>query len=133
KVTLGKTKLALKQESKSTQIELAGAEEFGDLVGSSEAMRALFTELRRVAKEEMNLLIEGETGTGKELAARAVHAHSGRRHGPFRVVDCNMITEEAAERELFGHLKGAVPGPADTSAAGVFESATGGTVFLDQV
>jgi len=80
----------------------------------------------------MNLLIEGETGTGKELAARAVHAHSARRHGPFKVVDCNLITEDVAERELFGHLKGAVP-VADTSAAGVFEAAQGGTIFLDEV
>ncbi|MHB8876267.1 MAG: sigma 54-interacting transcriptional regulator [Myxococcaceae bacterium] len=132
KVTLGKTKLAVKQDAKGTDVELAGGESFGELVGVSDSMRAAFAELRRCAREDMNLLIEGETGTGKELAARAVHAHSARRHGPFKVVDCNLITEDMAERELFGHLKGAVP-VTDTSAPGVFEAAQGGTIFLDEV
>ncbi len=126
KITLGKTKLSIKQQNKATEVELAGAESFGDLVGTSEPMRALFAELRRVAREDMNLLIEGETGTGKELAARAVHAHSGRRHLPFKVVDCNLITEEAAERELFGK------GP-EADQLGVFEGAKGGTVFFDEI
>jgi DNA-binding NtrC family response regulator len=125
KVTLGKTKLAVKQDAKGTDVELAGGEAFGELVGLSDAMRAAFAELRRCAREDMNLLIEGETGTGKELAARAVHAHSARRHGPFKVVDCNLITEDAAERELFGQLKDETPG--------VFEAAQGGTLFLDEV
>ncbi|MFZ5470700.1 MAG: sigma 54-interacting transcriptional regulator, partial [Myxococcota bacterium] len=125
KATLGKTKLALKQQTKGTQVELDGGESFGELVGGSEAMRVVFAELRRAAKGGLSLLIEGETGTGKELAARAVHAHSDRRGGPFRVVDCNLITEEAAERELFGDAKEGIPG--------VFEAAQGGMVFLDEV
>lgn len=130
KVTLGKTKLVLRQEAKATEVEVAGADSFGDLVGASEKMRTVFAELRRIAREDMNLLIDGETGTGKELAARAVHEHSARRHGPFRVVDCNLITEEAAERELFGQLRGA---PSSEGGKGVFEAAAGGTVFLDEV
>jgi pSer/pThr/pTyr-binding forkhead associated (FHA) protein len=106
KVVLGKTKLAVKQESKATSVEVAGADSFGELDGISDQMRMVFAELRRISREDMNLLIEGETGTGKELAARAVHAHSARRHGPFRVVDCNLLSDEAADRELFGALRG---------------------------
>ncbi len=122
KIQLGKTKLLVKQQSRGERYELGG-ESFGELVGQSEPMQLLFAELRRIAREDVNLLIEGETGTGKELAARAVHAHSERRHGPFRVVDCNLVTEEVAESELFG--KGDQPG--------AFEAAQGGTVFLDEV
>ncbi|HLL54276.1 MAG TPA: sigma 54-interacting transcriptional regulator, partial [Myxococcaceae bacterium] len=127
KMALGKTKLVVRQEAKATTVEVDGSESFGELVGASEQMRAVFAELRRIALQDMNLLLEGETGTGKELAARAVHDHSARRHGQFRVVDCNLIGEEAAERELFGHLRGGEGAP------GVFESAQGGTVFLDEV
>jgi len=131
KVTLGQTRLVAKQAATPTEVELAGAESFGELVGSTVAMRAVFAELRRVSLRDVNLLIEGETGTGKELAARAVHSHSGRRNGPFRVVDCNLITEEMAERELFGHIGGS--DPSDEPSPGVFEAAAGGTVFLDEV
>src|SRR4051812_7736114 len=127
KVVLGKTKLAVKQDSKATSVEVAGADSFGELDGISDQMRMVFAELRRISREDMNLLIEGETGTGKELAARAVHAHSARRHGPFRVVDCNLLSEEAADRELFGSLRG------DSDAKGAFETASGGTMFLDEV
>jgi DNA-binding NtrC family response regulator len=77
------------------------------------------------------VLLEGETGTGKELAARAVHEHSRRRHGPFKVVDCNLITEEKAERELFGALRSG--GEEEGNHRGVFEAAQGGTLFLDEV
>ncbi|MBK7858755.1 MAG: sigma 54-interacting transcriptional regulator [Archangiaceae bacterium] len=120
KIMLGKTKLAVKQQSRGTEIEVAGGETFGDMVGSSEAMRAVFSELRRTAKEDMNLLIEGETGTGKELAARAVHEHSGRRFGPFRVVDCSLLEPGNADKELFG-------------PEGAFASAEGGTLFFDEI
>ena len=131
RISLGQTRLVVKQAAASTQVELAGADSFGELVGASIAMRTAFAELRRAATGDLNLLIEGETGTGKELAARAVHAHSARRHGPFRVVDCNLITEEMAERELFGRPAGA--DPSDEPGPGVFEAAAGGTVFLDEV
>jgi len=120
KISLGKTRLALALKSKDTEVELAGGETFGDLVGASEAMRIVFAELRRVAKEELNLLLEGETGTGKELAARAVHAHSSRRFGAFRVVDCAMLSEASAERDLFG-------------PDGAFTTSKGGTIFFDEI
>ncbi|MFY0524076.1 sigma 54-interacting transcriptional regulator [Archangium gephyra] len=130
KVMLGKTKLALKQEARATEVEvMGGADAFGALVATSEKMRVVFAQLRGIAREDMNLLLEGETGTGKELAARAVHEHSRRRHGPFKVVDCNLITEEKAERELFGGLRS----NGDEGGKGVFEAAQGGTLFLDEV
>ncbi len=120
KIALGKTKLVIKQQTRGTEIELAGGETFGDLVGASEMMRAIFSELRRVAKDEMNVLIEGETGSGKELAARAVHQHSIRRHGPFRVVDCSLVREDNFDKDFFG-------------PEGHFASAAGGTLFFDEV
>jgi two-component system, NtrC family, response regulator GlrR len=123
KIVLGKTKLALKEETRTTSVELAGADSVGDMVGTSEKMRAVFALLRKVTKEDMNLLLEGETGTGKELAARAVHKYSARGRGTFRIVDCHLMTAEAAERELFG----------TSDEPGVFEATDGGTVFLDEV
>ncbi|MFN0061025.1 MAG: sigma 54-interacting transcriptional regulator [Myxococcaceae bacterium] len=127
KVLLGKTRIVIKRDAEATDIEVLGADSFGELVGTSEKMRAVFAELRRIAQEDVTLLIEGETGTGKELAARAVHQHSMRRHGPFKVVDCNLISEEAAEQELFGSVS------AEGSTPGVFEAAASGTVFLDEI
>ncbi|MDP1915297.1 MAG: sigma 54-interacting transcriptional regulator [Myxococcales bacterium] len=120
KITLGKTRLSIKRKTRDTEIELLDAETFGELVGTSEAMRIVFAELRRIAREDVTLLIEGETGTGKELAARAVHALSAKRYGPFRVVDCAMLSEQNADRELFGE-------------DGAFLSGKNGTVFLDEV
>lgn len=120
RIDLGKTRLAVLVSEADTERELFRAESFGDLVGQSDAMRMVFAELRRVASEGTTLLLEGETGTGKELAARAVHAHSPRRDGAFRIVDCAMLTSENAERDLFG-------------SEGAFQSAQGGTIFLDEV
>jgi two-component system response regulator GlrR len=120
KIALGKTKLAIKQQSRGTEIEVLGGESFGELVGASDAMRLVFTELRRVSMDDQNLLIEGETGTGKELAARAVHAHSLRRHGPFKVVDCALVSEANAATELFG-------------PEGAFTGAQNGTLFFDEI
>ena len=119
-VTLGKTKLLVKQKSKSTEIQLMVGEAFGEMVGTSRSMRAVFAELARLAKEDMTVLIEGETGTGKELAARALHAKSSRRKGPFRVLDCSLMPKEGAEKELFG-------------PEGCFRQAQRGTLFLDEV
>ncbi|MCA3016945.1 MAG: sigma 54-interacting transcriptional regulator [Myxococcaceae bacterium] len=120
KIALGKTKLSVKRKSRETELELLDAETFGELVGTSEAMRIVFAELRRIAREDVNLLLEGETGTGKELAARAVHALSNKRYGPFRVLDCAMLSDQNADRELFGD-------------DGAFPAAKNGTLFLDEV
>lgn len=102
------------------------------LTGASAAMVALRNQLPRVAKSEISVLIEGETGTGKEVLARAIHDLSARKKSPFVKIDCATIPENLMESELFGHEKGAFTG-ATESRAGRFEQADNGTVFLDEV
>ena len=102
------------------------------LVGSHPRLRAALRLLRRVAPTDSTVLLTGESGTGKELFARALHALSGRRGGPFVAVNCAAIPETLLENELFGHEKGAFTG-ADRRQAGRFEAAAGGTLFLDEV
>jgi two-component system NtrC family response regulator len=105
---------------------------FENLVGSSVAMRRMYELLELVAPSPSTVLICGETGTGKELVARAVHYNSPRGEGPFVTVNCGALPESLVEAELFGHRKGAFTG-ADTNRRGKFESADGGTLFLDEV
>ena len=105
---------------------------FHGIVAQSPQMLAFFELLRRVARTEVSVLIRGESGTGKELVARALHELSGRRHAPFRAVNCATLTPELLASELFGHVKGAFTG-AISSRKGLFELAHKGTVFLDEV
>jgi two-component system response regulator GlrR len=105
---------------------------FGDLWGRSAVMQTVFATLQRAALTEATVLIEGDTGTGKEGAAHALHEASARRREPFVVVDCGAIPESLIESELFGHEKGAFTG-AVSRHFGAFEQAHGGTVFLDEV
>jgi DNA-binding NtrC family response regulator len=107
-------------------------EQCGDMVGSSPSMRQVFSALRSVAQSSLTCLLLGETGTGKELAARALHAHSARAQKPFLVVDCASVGAQFIEDKLFGHERGAFTG-AHGAQAGVFEEARGGTVFLDEI
>ena len=102
------------------------------IVGRAPVMRALYERIQRVAPTESTVLITGETGTGKELAARAVHNGSARKAGPFLAVNCSALAEGVLESELFGHVKGAFTG-ATRDRAGVFEAASGGTLFLDEI
>jgi two-component system C4-dicarboxylate transport response regulator DctD len=102
------------------------------LIGRSEVMTRLRAELRAVAATEADLLIEGETGTGKEVAARALHAASARAERPFVAVNCAALPAELIESELFGHEAGAFPG-ATRARFGKFEHARGGTLFLDEI
>jgi DNA-binding NtrC family response regulator len=102
------------------------------LLGRSPALLAAIDILRRVAATHSCVVVEGETGTGKELAARGLHAASRRRSGPFIAVNCAAVPEALVESELFGHAKGAFTG-AQTSRAGRFTAAEGGTLFLDEV
>ena len=95
-------------------------------------MRALVEVLARAASSDATVLIEGETGTGKEVTALAVHEHSRRREGPFIVVDCGAIPGQLLESELFGYERGAFTG-AVTARMGAFEAANGGTIFLDEI
>jgi transcriptional regulator with GAF, ATPase, and Fis domain len=103
-----------------------------DMVGDSGAMRAVYDCIRKVAPRDSTVLICGETGTGKELAARAVHQNSGRASRPFVAVNCAALTESLLESELFGHEKGAFTG-AVAMKKGKFEVADGGTIFLDEI
>jgi transcriptional regulator with GAF, ATPase, and Fis domain len=112
--------------------EQATAERFCDLLGRSPRMRELFADLARIAPTDVTVLIEGETGTGKELVAESVHAASERRDGPFIVFDCSAVAPTLAESELFGHERGAFTGASGTRP-GVFEQADGGSIFLDEL
>src|SRR5262249_27489548 len=95
-------------------------------------MRDLFRRLEATAQRDVTVLLEGETGTGKELIARELHAQSPRRDRPFIVVDCGAIPPSLIESELFGHTPGAFTGAID-DRAGAFEEADGGTIFLDEI
>ncbi len=105
---------------------------FGGLVGNSKVMRELYVVLRRLARNDLSVLIQGDTGTGKEAAARAIKGHSPRAQGPLVVLDCTAIPDTLAESILFGHEKGAFTG-ADKRQVGVFEAANGGVLFIDEV
>ncbi|MBI2216893.1 MAG: sigma-54-dependent Fis family transcriptional regulator [Candidatus Rokubacteria bacterium] len=122
----------LSAEVQSLKEELAGGGALRALLGASREMHDVVARIRQVAGSRLTVLIEGETGTGKELVARAIHAESPRRAGPFIAVDCGAIAETLVESELFGHEKGAFTG-ADRRKDGHFQIADGGTLFLDEV
>jgi DNA-binding NtrC family response regulator len=105
---------------------------FGDMLGQSEEMLKLFGIIEAVAPSNASVIIAGESGTGKELVARALHAKSTRKRGPFVALNCGAFPREILENELFGHEKGAFTG-AINEKAGSFEQADGGTLFLDEV
>ena len=102
------------------------------IIGSSKAMQDVFKRVAHLARSNGAVLILGQTGTGKELVARAIHEHGGRRDGPFVAVNCGALPGELVESELFGCVRGAFTG-ADTDRPGRFEAANGGTLLLDEV
>jgi DNA-binding NtrC family response regulator len=125
-------RVQLERRLDSLQAELDQKRAFGALVGVSRQMRELFYQMQRAARASIDILIRGETGTGKELVAREIHRLSDRAAGPFVAVNTAAIAESLAESELFGHVRGAFTG-AVTDRAGVFEQANGGTLFLDEI
>jgi DNA-binding NtrC family response regulator len=122
----------LRDEAAALRQELAGQYAFHALVGKSPRMQEVFRLLRQAAGLDITVLLGGETGTGKELAARAVHFASARRERRFVAVNCGALPPDLLESELFGHARGAFTG-AQSAKAGLFEEADGGTLFLDEV
>lgn len=112
--------------------DLAARKEFGSLVGRSQAIQLVLRRLAKVARNNANVVLAGETGTGKGLAALSLHRGSPRANGPFVVVNCAAITPSLAESELFGHTRGAFT-DAKVERRGYFEQANGGTLFFDEV
>jgi DNA-binding NtrC family response regulator len=120
------------EASRPQRVDLPEIDHFGPLYGTSAVMRDLFRRLQKGAQTDLTVLIQGETGTGKELVAQAVHGASKRKNGPFIVVDCGSIAPTLAEATLFGHEKGAFTG-ATTARESPFVEADGGTIFLDEL
>jgi transcriptional regulator with PAS, ATPase and Fis domain len=131
-VDVGKTKLLVRIEAEVMDLPLSASVAFGDAIGVSPAMRHLFAVLERAARSDVTILLEGESGVGKEVLARAVHSQSARAGGPLVAVDCGAIPAGLVESELFGHERGAFTGAAH-ARSGVFEQADGGTLFLDEI
>ena len=114
------------------EIELSKQDRFDQVIGTSAAMREIFATLEKIAPSELTCMVTGETGTGKELIARAVHNASRRHDKPFVVLDCGSIPRDLIESTLFGHEKGSFTG-AVGQHRGCFEQANGGTIFLDEI
>jgi DNA-binding NtrC family response regulator len=131
-ILLGRTVLGLRPMEDETHRPLAAVQRLGGLVGRSLKMKLAFGLIQQFANSDATVLIEGATGTGKELAARAIHDLSPRKAGPYEIVDCGAIPAHLMEAELFGHARGAYTG-ADVARPGVFERADGGTVVLDEI
>jgi DNA-binding NtrC family response regulator len=129
---LGGTTVAVKLDARTSEIVVSAADHFGGAFARSLAMRHVFAGLMRAALSDLTILLEGESGVGKEVLARAIHEHSERRRGPFVPVDCGAIPAHLIESELFGHERGAFTG-ADRARIGLFEQAAGGTIFLDEL
>ena len=128
----GQTTLAFEVATDRVVVLPGRQERFGELYGRSTAMRQVFAVLERVAATEMTIVLRGETGTGKELAARALHEASPRASGPLVVLDCAALDRELVSAQLFGHEAGAYTG-AVGARPGAFEQAHGGTLVLDEV
>jgi DNA-binding NtrC family response regulator len=130
-LTVGRSKIRLEPQAKR-RVDVGFADRFGPLVGASPRMRRVFGILEKVAGTLLSVLIQGETGTGKELAAKAIHEASSRGQGPFVVVDCGSIPPSLAESLLFGHEKGAFTGASERRKGAIAE-AEAGTLFLDEL
>ena len=129
---LHQLKNQLEAENISLQQELQLDEKFGDIVGQSDAIKYVLFKINQVAPIDSTVLINGETGTGKELAARAIHGASSRKDRPLIKVNCGALSPTLIESELFGHEKGAFTGAVGRKQ-GRFELANGGTIFLDEI
>lgn len=132
RIKIGRTIMEFTAFDEKVKIDPSQKTEFGKMVGSSTKMRQIFTILERISPTLATVIIEGDTGTGKDLVAQAVHEHSPRRNKPFVVFDCSAVAPNLIESELFGHEKGSFTG-AVRSRKGAFEEANTGTIFLDEI
>jgi transcriptional regulator with GAF, ATPase, and Fis domain len=132
RLIVGHTEIAVRILDSEIEQPLASTDRLAGLVGASPAMRRIYPVIEQCARSATTVLVRGETGTGKELVAEAIHELSDRRTKQFVVVDCGALSAELAESELFGHVRGAFTG-ADAERAGAFEQADGGTIFLDEI
>jgi len=131
-IGLGRTRVRFTTIDQAVPLPVSERNGIGVMIGQSLAIRHAFALIERAASSDASVLLEGETGTGKEAAAESIHRESARRNGPFLVLDCGAIPRELLESELFGHEKGAFSG-AISARAGVFEAANGGTILLDEL
>ncbi|RLC04736.1 MAG: sigma-54-dependent Fis family transcriptional regulator [Deltaproteobacteria bacterium] len=122
----------LSDENKYLRSQLKKAYGFSKIIGKSTSLQEVLMLVRKVSNTDANILIRGDSGTGKELIARSIHTNSERRNRPFVPVDCASLPENLLESELFGHEKGAFTG-AHVTRPGIFEYANGGTLFLDEI
>ena len=129
---VGRTKLRLDYEVDRVEVAPYKEDRYCGMVGHSDKMRRIFSLIEKIAHTKATVLIEGQTGTGKELAARALHQRSPRSSGPFVALNCGAIPGDLVESELFGHIKGAFSG-ASADRKGLFELADCGTLFLDEI
>jgi DNA-binding NtrC family response regulator len=131
-VHFGKVKVKILPLENAVSTKPSRGTSFGSLVGEDRRMREMFTLLSDVAPTDATVVLEGETGTGKELVAGALHHHSLRAQGPFVIFDCSAVPRDLVESYLFGHVKGAFTG-ATSTRQGAFRRANGGTIFLDEI
>ena len=129
---LGRTVVKFLPMEEPVDLIESAKDHYGAMVGQDPKMRRIFSLLDDVAATEATIIIEGETGTGKELVAEEIHRHSKRKDGPFVVFDCGAVPSELIESSLFGHIKGSFTG-AVTDRKGAFAEANGGTIFLDEI
>ncbi len=132
RVKVGSTTFLLRIDSLPSDLVVSASSRFGDAIGVSSAMRMVFGILQRAAATDLSVLLEGESGVGKEVLARSIHTTSNRSEGPFITVDCGAIPANLLESELFGHVRGAFTS-AQSDRAGLFAEANGGTLFLDEI
>ncbi len=131
-IQIGKSAIVFDPLDESVSVPLWHESKLHGLLGASAPMRQLFDMISRFAQSDATVLIQGETGAGKEGVAEAIHLCSPRKDGPFIVLDCSAIPEQLFEDQIFGHEQGAFTG-AGKATVGVFEAANGGTLFLDEI
>lgn len=132
KVDKAAERLTLTRKIKNLESQVEESYSFSSIIGKNKKMRNVYEFIKNVSKSDVNVLIEGQSGTGKELVSKAIHHNSKRSKEPFIAINCSAIPDHLLESELFGHVRGAFTGAVETQK-GVFEQADGGTLLLDEI